>query len=249
MTSLGAPGLRSRGRRAGGPESGRAVAVLVALFVAWVMGSGLPANAFASKSPPQVRSLSLVAVQLADLVPDSLLEPAASESTFRLLLAGPMVASGEPAKGITGGYFAVPNPFWGVSDASTIGRVAIRLEREQVYYGPPRDIDSALGAFWAFGLLGLIGKTEDPVVGDVQWRATAILNDSASVTAVGEALFPGSLRSLGRRVALVRANRRSLAVLAARLVDAVDRELKLKPRPLEISSRDYERWVDGSLQP
>ena len=221
----------------------------VLLLLVAVILAGAPTTTSARNRSPQVRRLRLDAVRIADLDPASSLQPAAAESTFRALLGAPTVSGGVHEQGISEGYFSLSNPFVGETEAGDVRGVKVLLECEQVYYGPPRDTNAALMGFWAFGFFSLIGKAEHPVLGYVQWRATAVVDDSTFVTAVGEAMLPGNMRTLGRRVALARANRRSLAVLADDLVETLDQTLKLKSRQVGINSKEYQVWVDGTEHP
>ena len=184
----------------------------------------LPASA--KESAPK-RSLVISSVAVSNLTGDPLIVPTLADSLFRRVMSLDAFGGDEPAsggQGLTSEYFAIPNPFrvapGSSADSTTI---FVQLELEQCYYGPVIDPKSDIVTFWAFGILGTALSKQRPTMGMVQWRATIHKPGAdAPVISIGQGVCIGYPETLGRRNALLTADKRAFYRLAYEMAQAVD---------------------------
>jgi hypothetical protein len=183
-------------------------AVLSSPPVAVAVAVAVPAQPDTAGTPLVITSVSAV-----NLTGDPTLVAAVGESLFtRLMSADAFFEEGGSAiNGTVGGYFEHVNPFRVALSAGETAGVSVSLELEQVYYGVPPASHSDIAAFWGFGILSAFSWGGGHYVGLVQWRATFSGGGLADpIVLIGRGGCAGPPHQLGRREALLRANKRAL---------------------------------------
>jgi hypothetical protein len=179
------------------------------------------------------------------LVPDPVIAESKPESLFIRLLEQTATVGVEEGHGLSGGFLRSSNALLKAPGVLADSIVSLSLDLEQVYYGPPRDIDSELFKRTLIGALASIGEGPDPVVGVVQWRGRLQLTSGAVIEVIGEGGFNGRLHMLGRRAAIEKCNRRALENLLNHVSEDFARHFKIKRRQNFVNESDYVGQIDG----
>jgi len=188
-------------------------------------------------------------IRTAKLVADSVVTEQLGDSILRVFLARKDLYIRYSPRNITVNSERIENPFQRVNaDTQFMVPISIDLELEESSYGkliaPRHDI----AMFWLFGVLSLIQPERDLVMGSVRWRAHLKWpGQTEQIAAAGHGLCGGRPEALGRREAILSANRRALYDVAVAIVDELDRSLslKVKRRSAGMKPNAYRQMVDG----